>query len=120
MLATSYLSEIFTPYFGDGSKWGISIKYAVEKEPLGTGGAIRNAAQLLSSDESIVILNGDVLSSHNLAEQIRQHEEHNAAGTEIQLFEVNRFNKLKPDHIINNGAVKKRIVIRKRCSVDRS
>lgn len=78
VLATSYLSEIFTPYFGDGSQWGISIKYAVEKEPLGTGGAIRNAAQLLSSDESIVILNGDVLSSHNLAEQIRQHEAHDA------------------------------------------
>jgi mannose-1-phosphate guanylyltransferase len=78
VLATSYLSEIFTPYFGDGSKWGIKIKYAVEKEPLGTGGAIRNAAQLLSSDESIVILNGDVLSSHNLAEQIRQHEAHDA------------------------------------------
>lgn len=78
VLATSYLSEIFTPYFGDGSQWGISIKYAVEKEPLGTGGAIRNAAQLLSSDESIVILNGDVLSSHNLAEQIRHHEAHDA------------------------------------------
>ena len=78
VLATSYLSEIFTPYFGDGSQWGISIKYAVEKEPLGTGGAIRNAAQLLRSDESIVILNGDVLSSHNLAEQIRQHEAHDA------------------------------------------
>ena len=78
VLATSYLSEIFTPYFGDGSKWGISIKYAVEKEPLGTGGAIRNAAQLLSTEESIVILNGDVLSSHNLSEQIRQHESHNA------------------------------------------
>ena len=78
VLATSYLSEIFTPYFGDGTKWGISIKYAVEKEPLGTGGAIRNAAQLLSSNESIVILNGDVISSHNLAEQIRQHEAHDA------------------------------------------
>ena len=78
VLATSYLSEIFTPYFGDGSQWGISIKYAVEKEPLGTGGAIRNAAQMLSTSESIVILNGDVLSSHNLAEQIRQHEEHDA------------------------------------------
>jgi mannose-1-phosphate guanylyltransferase len=78
VLATSYLSEIFTPYFGDGSQWGISIKYAVEKEPLGTGGAIRNAAQLLTTNESIVILNGDVLSSHNLSEQIRQHEEHDA------------------------------------------
>ena len=78
VLATSYLSEVFIPYFGDGSKWGMKIKYAVEKEPLGTGGAIRNAAKLLDTKESIVILNGDVLSSHNLSEQIRQHEAHDA------------------------------------------
>jgi len=81
VLATSYLSEVFTPYFGDGSKWGMKIKYAVEKQPLGTGGAIRNAAQLIESNESVVILNGDVLSSHNLAEQIRQHEVHDADET---------------------------------------
>jgi mannose-1-phosphate guanylyltransferase len=56
----------------------MSIKYALEKEPLGTGGAIRNAAQLLETQESIVILNGDVLSSHNLAEQIKQHEANDA------------------------------------------
>jgi mannose-1-phosphate guanylyltransferase len=78
VLATSYLSEVFIPYFGDGSKWGMSIKYAVEKEPLGTGGAIANAAQLLETKESIVILNGDVLSSHDLAEQIRRHEANDA------------------------------------------
>ena len=78
VLATSYLSDVFTPYFGDGSQWGMSIKYAVEKEPLGTGGAIRNAAQSLDTQESVVILNGDVLSSHDLAEQIRQHEAHDA------------------------------------------
>jgi mannose-1-phosphate guanylyltransferase len=78
VLATSYLSDVFTPYFGDGSQWGMSIKYAVEKEPLGTGGAIRNAAQLLDTQESVVILNGDVLSSHDLTEQIRQHEAHDA------------------------------------------
>jgi mannose-1-phosphate guanylyltransferase len=78
VLATSYLSDVFIPYFGDGSKWGMKIKYAVEKEPLGTGGAIRNAAQLLDTNESVVVLNGDVLSSHNLAEQIRQHESHSA------------------------------------------
>lgn len=87
VLATSYLSEVFTPYFGDGSQWGMSIKYAVEKEPLGTGGAIRNAAQLLETKESVVILNGDVLSSHNLAEQIRQHEAHDADIT-LHLTEV--------------------------------
>jgi len=78
VLATSYLSEVFIPYFGDGSKWGMKIKYAVEEHPLGTGGAIRNAAKLLDTNESVVILNGDVLSSHNLAEQIRQHEAHDA------------------------------------------
>ena len=87
VLATSYLSDVFTPYFGDGSRWGMSIKYAVEKEPLGTGGAIRNAAQLLESQESVVVLNGDVLSSHDLAEQIRQHEANDADVT-LHLTEV--------------------------------
>lgn len=74
VLATSYLAEIFVPYFGDGSEWGMQIQYAVENEPLGTGGAIRNAAQLLNPTESIVILNGDVLSSHDLLAQIALHE----------------------------------------------
>jgi len=73
VLATSYLSEVFIPYFGDGSKWGMEIKYAVEKEPLGTGGAIRNAAKELIGDQQIVIFNGDVLSSHNLKAQIDLH-----------------------------------------------
>ena len=78
VLATSYLSELFTPYFGDGSKWGMKLIYAVEEKPLGTGGAIANAAQLLDTQESIVVFNGDVLSSHNLREQIRQHEANHA------------------------------------------
>lgn len=78
VLATSYLSDVFIPYFGDGSKWGMTIRYAVEEVPLGTGGAIRNAAQFLESDDSVVVLNGDVLSSHNLAEQIKQHQQNNA------------------------------------------
>lgn len=87
VLATSYLSDVFIPYFGDGSQWGIKIKYAVEKEPLGTGGGIRNAARLLEANESVVVLNGDVFSSHNLAEQIRQHESNNADVT-LHLTEV--------------------------------
>lgn len=74
VLATSYLSEVFIPYFGDGSRWGMKLQYAVEEEPLGTGGAIRNAAELLTKSESIVIFNGDVLSSHDLSKQIRIHE----------------------------------------------
>jgi mannose-1-phosphate guanylyltransferase len=87
VLATSYLSDIFTPYFGDGSKWGMKILYAVEKEPLGTGGAIANAAQLLGSDEPIVIFNGDVLSRHSIADQIAFHVAKKADAT-LHLIDV--------------------------------
>ena len=85
VLATAYLAETFTPYFGDGSKWGIELKYALESEPLGTGGAIRNAAELflseISDDEPIVVFNGDVLSRHDLAAQIDLHQSSLAAAT---------------------------------------
>lgn len=87
VLATSYLAEVFTPYFGDGSKWGMKILYAVEKEPLGTGGAIRNAAELLGRDEPIVIFNGDVLSRHSIADQIAFHQK-NSADVTLHLIEV--------------------------------
>ncbi len=75
VLATSYLAEVFKPYFGDGSAFGIKIKYAVEEVALGTGGAIQNAASLLSPADQVVIFNGDVLSAHDLAAQIKFHKE---------------------------------------------
>lgn len=87
VLATSYLAEVFTPYFGDGAKWGMKILYAVEKKPLGTGGAIRNAAELLGRDEPIVIFNGDVLSRHSIADQIAFHLEKKADVT-LHLIDV--------------------------------
>jgi mannose-1-phosphate guanylyltransferase len=87
VLATSYLADVFTPYFGDGAKWGMKILYAVEKEPLGTGGAIRNAAELLGRDEPVVIFNGDVLSRHSIANQIAFHLE-NKADVTLHLIDV--------------------------------
>ena len=87
VLASSYLAEIFTPYFGDGAKWGMKILYAVEKEPLGTGGAIRNAAELLGRDEPVVIFNGDVLSRHSIADQIKFHTD-NKADVTLHLIDV--------------------------------
>jgi mannose-1-phosphate guanylyltransferase len=90
VLATSYLSEVFIPYFGDGSKWGIDLRYAVEKEPLGTGGAIANAAAHLdkgASDEVVVIFNGDVLSQHSLAAHIEFHKKVDADVT-LHLIQV--------------------------------
>ena len=93
ILATSYLSEVFTPYFGDGSKWGMELKYAVEKEPLGTGGAIRNAAKLIdleaarAANEEFVIFNGDVLSHHSIAAQLEFHRK-NKADVTLHLINV--------------------------------
>ncbi len=73
VLATSYLAEVFEPHFGDGKRFGIKISYAVEESPLGTGGAIVNAAAALSDSGPVVILNGDVLSSHDLRAQMDLH-----------------------------------------------
>jgi mannose-1-phosphate guanylyltransferase len=90
ILATSYLSDVFTPYFGDGSKWGMNLLYAVESQPLGTGGAIRNAAALVNfadSKEEFVIFNGDVLSGHDIAAQLEFHRANSADAT-LHLIEV--------------------------------
>lgn len=64
VLGTSYRAEIFEEHFGHGESVGVELVYAVEEEPLGTGGAIRNAGQHLTSnpDDPIIIFNGDILT----------------------------------------------------------
>ena len=83
VLATSFKAELFEPYVGDGTNFGISIKYAVEEVALGTGGAISNAAQELSGTGPVAIFNGDVLSGHDLEAQFNFHE---AKGADVTLF----------------------------------
>ncbi|MEZ5186674.1 MAG: NDP-sugar synthase [Candidatus Nanopelagicales bacterium] len=63
-LGTSYRAEVFSDYFGDGSDFGLALDYRVEDEPLGTGGAIRNAADALTCgpDDPVVVFNGDILT----------------------------------------------------------
>ena len=82
-LATSYMAEVFQPYFGDGAALGMKIHYAVETEALGTGGAIKNASKVLNlqPEDSVVIFNGDVLSGHDLTAQIDFHKNSKAAVT---------------------------------------
>lgn len=76
VVATSYRAELFAPVLGDGSRWGIRVDYVQEAEPLGTGGAIRNVAHALAGEPegAVVVLNGDVLSGHDLAAQLRDFE----------------------------------------------
>jgi mannose-1-phosphate guanylyltransferase len=76
VLATSYRAELFEPVLGDGSRWGLRLDYVQEVEPLGTGGAIRNVAAALGDDPegAVVVLNGDVLSGHDLGAQLRDFQ----------------------------------------------
>ena len=80
ILSTSYKAEVFKEYFGRGESFGIEIEYVTEESPLGTGGAIRNVSNRLqsASDEPVIILNGDILSTHDIAEQVKFHQSHNA------------------------------------------
>ncbi|MBZ4019332.1 nucleotidyltransferase family protein [Streptomyces purpurogeneiscleroticus] len=80
VLATSYLAEVFEPYFGDGAEWGLHLEYVTEKEPLGTGGAIRNVAHRLHSgpDDPVLIFNGDILTGLDIAALVRTHRETSA------------------------------------------
>ncbi|MEU3505714.1 NDP-sugar synthase [Streptomyces hundungensis] len=84
VLATSYLAEVFEPYFGDGSALGLSLEYVTEHEPLGTGGAIRNVASRLRSgpDEPVLIFNGDILTGLDIRALVDTHD---ASGADVSL-----------------------------------
>jgi mannose-1-phosphate guanylyltransferase len=83
VFATSYRAAMFTEAFGDGSRFGLELVYVTEDEPLGTAGAIRNAATKLTcdSDSPVVVINGDILSGHDLVSQVAMHEKSDAAVT---------------------------------------
>ncbi|MYW07155.1 NTP transferase domain-containing protein [Streptomyces sp. SID2563] len=84
VLATSYLAEVFEPYFGDGSSLGLHIEYVTEREPLGTGGAIRNVAHRLASgpDEPVLIFNGDILTGLDIRALVTSHAD---SGADVSL-----------------------------------
>ncbi|MGP3922214.1 sugar phosphate nucleotidyltransferase [Streptomyces sp. 8N616] len=84
VLATSYLAEVFEPYFGDGSSLGLHLEYVTEREPLGTGGAIRNVASHLRSgpDEPVLIFNGDILTGLDIRALVDTHA---SCGADVSL-----------------------------------
>jgi mannose-1-phosphate guanylyltransferase len=85
VLGTSYKAEVFADYFGDGAALGVELRYEVEDEPLGTGGAIRHAAAALTCgpDDPVLVFNGDVLSGLDIAALVEQHL---AADADVTLY----------------------------------
>jgi len=79
ILAIGYLQEQIVRYL-DEHRLGIRLRYSFEKEPLDTGGAIKNAEPMISSD--FIALNGDVIFSNlDLDKLIYAHKKSNSMAT---------------------------------------
>jgi mannose-1-phosphate guanylyltransferase len=79
ILSCGFMADGVRAVLGDGEALGIRLRYVEEPRPLGTGGALRYAGDLL--DERFLMLNGDVLADFDLHAQVRQHEQTGARAT---------------------------------------
>lgn len=77
IIVTCYLAEKIEEYFGDGSKFGVSISYYHEETPLGTAGALF----YLGLKEDFILINGDLIFDIDLKSMINFHNEKNALAT---------------------------------------
>ena len=79
VLCVGYRHEVIQAHFGTGADLGITIRYLVETEPLGTGGALWTARELLGS--TFLVLNGDTYLDTDYRQFVRAHWEQPAALT---------------------------------------
>lgn len=79
ILALNYLPDAIREYFGDGKKCGVRLTYCIEKEPMGTAGAVKNADAYLN--DTFFVLNGDLFTDMNLKEMLAFHHEKKAKAT---------------------------------------
>jgi mannose-1-phosphate guanylyltransferase len=75
-LAVSYLAQPIKDYFGDGSRFDVSLSYTVEDTPLGTAGAVKNAGGFI--DEPTLVFNGDIFTDLDLTDMMEQHKRNKA------------------------------------------
>src|SRR5512147_2974606 len=79
ILGLSYQPRKITDIFGDGMKYGVTMRYTYEDLPRGTAGALKAAENLI--DDAVVVLNGDVLTDADIREVIQFHQEHKSEAT---------------------------------------
>ncbi len=71
-----YQAEKIREYFGDGSKWGMKIKYSYEPEILGTAGGLKKLERYFES--TFLVVSGDLLTDIDLTSLIEFHQEKKA------------------------------------------
>lgn len=74
-----YLPEAIRGYFGNGSDFGVNMRYYVEEIPLGTAGSVKNAQKFL--DETFVVISGDALTDLDLSKALAFHRQKGAIAT---------------------------------------
>ncbi|HEX5531279.1 MAG TPA: NDP-sugar synthase [Methylomirabilota bacterium] len=79
VLSCSYLVDEVRRTMGDGAEHGVRLSYAVETDPLGTAGGVRNAVDLVRG--LVVVLNGDILADLDLSAMLRFHAERGSRAT---------------------------------------
>jgi len=79
ILSLNYQPRRIEEIFGEGAGTGVRLRYVVEPAPLGTGGAIRYAAQGIS--DTLVVFNGDVMTSVDVNAVVNLHRERKAKAT---------------------------------------
>lgn len=79
VVTVAYLANQIRDYFEEGSELGVSLRYAMEEEPLGTAGSVRNAAGEL--DDTFLVISGDVLTDVDLGLLLEAHRRAEAAAT---------------------------------------
>lgn len=79
VLLTGYGAQAIREFCGDGTRWGVSIRYVEEPAPLGTAGAVLAALPLLA--DRFVIAYGDTMASVDLTRFYRAHENSGVAAT---------------------------------------
>src|SRR3954467_3246969 len=79
IMSCGFLATSGRNVLGDGSRYGLRLRFVEEEEPLGTAGALKHAESLL--DERFLMLNGDVLTDIDLSKQLARHERTGARAT---------------------------------------
>jgi len=84
ILSCGYRHEVIQNYFGSGEKWGVSIQYSIEAQPLGRGGALKLAFGLLLPGEDLCLAtNGDVVTNVRIKPLIQAHRQNGCLATVV-------------------------------------
>jgi D-glycero-alpha-D-manno-heptose 1-phosphate guanylyltransferase len=76
VMCTGHLAGQIEDEFGDGGKWGVTIEYSRESQPLGTAGAVKLAERYLQMASEFLVMNGDSFLELDFREFLRFHRGH--------------------------------------------